>query len=734
MAEKLPFKAHARLLTMLGEQLIKNERIALVELVKNAYDADATKVLVDFRGFADNFVVAPGSTIVITDNGSGMAEDTVRTAWMSPATPSKALTKKASPTTLLGRVLQGEKGIGRFATFKLGNKLSLVTRAEGDAEETTLLVDIAELDESESTPAVDVYLEDIVALIDRNEPIVFREANELDAPHGTQLSIGGLRSPWTEQMVREAFADLDRLQPLLWESEDEGEGESGLRADFEVEFQRDGIDMKLGAERTKDFQAVLERAVLRVTGGRFDDELQRFEFGLNGRPAVLDLDDAEITGLKRFRSHFLAKDKKTWLKPECGSFGFEFFIFDFSLSAPAQHSLDSEEKGLLKEHRIYLYRDGIRVYPYGDPKDDWLEVDAIRGTESARSMFSNDQSVGFVTITQVNNPQLRDKTNREGLLESGRATRDFVVLIQTVLSYLRSKPYEQYASANRRVREKELKEHRLGRHIESLRNDFSLPSKALGHLDALEVAIHAERELSAMQVARTEQLAGVGLSVETASHDLIAASGEALRLARQIVSELRLQDLIHEPVFAIATSLVTRLEFTAARFKDVQGLFVSTRQKQARLDIAQLTRRVKSMYSGLHKEQGIAFEIDDSFNLSAVSTEGAVLQCLINLVDNATYWLMSSPRQPRLIRAFAMGDRALVITDTGPGVKLQDEPYIFEAFYSGKGDTGKGLGLYIARQNGLRNRFTVELGKTGDVRELPGATFVVTFGVEEASS
>jgi signal transduction histidine kinase len=343
-------------------------------------------------------------------------------------------------------------------------------------------------------------------------------------------------------------------------------------------------------------------------------------------------------------------------------------------------------------------------------------------------MFSNDQSVGFVTISQAMNPNLRDKTNREGLLESGNATRDFVVLLQTVLSYLRAKPYEQYAAANRRAQEKVSKGHVIDRHIEALRAEGALPKAAVRHLDALEGALDAERQVSAMQVARTEQLAGVGLSVETASHDLIASGSEALRVARILVDNLRNLDLVRDPVFAIATSLVARLEFINSRFKDVQGLFVSTRQKARNLDIVQLTRRVKAMYSGLHEHENIVFEIDRTSTLTAPSTEAAVLQCLINLVDNATYWLMASAHHPRRIRAFVANDgRSLVVTDNGPGVKEQDEPYIFEPFYSGKGEAGKGLGLYIARQNGVRSGFHVELATTGDDRELSGATFVVSF-------
>ena len=172
-----------------------------------------------------------------------------------------------------------------------------------------------------------------------------------------------------------------------------------------------------------------------------------------------------------------------------------------------------------------------------------------------------------------------------------------------------------------------------------------------------------------------------------------------------------------------SSNLVLRLEFINSRFKDVQGLFVSTRQKSGPLDVVQLVRRVRAMYSGLHEVEHIDFIVEESAALTANSTEAAVLQCLINLVDNATYWLMTTSDRPRQIRAFTPTPRSLIIADNGPGVADQDTEYIFEPFYSGKGEAGKGLGLYIAKQNGLRSGFDVSLM---DV-EGQGASFMVEF-------
>lgn len=728
MTETINFRPHARLLTMLGEQLIKNDRIALVELVKNSYDADATIVEVDFQGFDQDGTASPYSSIVITDNGTGMTEQVVRGAWMNPATPSKLDRKRMQGRTPGGRVMQGEKGIGRFASFKLGSVVMLTTRGIGEPGEVSLAVDLSELDHVPDGGEIgkNLYLDEIGADISISAARLFGETTVFPGEHGTRIEVSALRSTWSNREFIEAFADLERMQPLMWVHSDSQAGAPAPSSGFQVRFLIDGVDQNLSGRRESEIGALFERAVLKVTNGRFDEAKRTFSFDLNERPVELSIDSPEVKGLRPFRDRFGTGDAQPGVA--CGPFEFEFYIFDFASTAPAQFQLDRAEKGILKQHRIYLYRDGIRVYPYGDPDDDWLQVDRIRGTLSARSMFSNDQALGYVSISQAENPGLQDKTNREGLIEAGRSSGDFIALIQTVLAYLRAKPYEQYAATHRRARERVLKERGgFDRELEDLIRAAELPRSLQQNLERLGTAVAAERELSKVQLARTQDLAGVGLSVETASHDLIAAGSESLRLARKIQREMRELGLASDPVFADMSSLVQRLEFVDSRFQDVQGLFVSTRQKRADLDIFIFLRRVRSMYAGLHRDKGITFEIDESVPLRAESTEAALLQCFINIVDNATFWLMTSDHGPRIIRAFAQAPATVILTDSGPGIAAEDAEFIFEPFYSGKGDDGKGLGLFIAREVGLRNGFTVDVTTSLSERLLPGASFSIAF-------
>ena len=159
MNEILTIRPYARLITMLGDQLIKNELIALVELIKNSYDADASWVKVSFIDFAPDYSLTATSKIIIEDDGCGMNADILKKHWLNPATPDKLRRKAVNAKTEKGRILQGEKGIGRFAIFKLGKTIKITTRRqkqddeghfidEGDDVENTLVYDFSKYDDN----------------------------------------------------------------------------------------------------------------------------------------------------------------------------------------------------------------------------------------------------------------------------------------------------------------------------------------------------------------------------------------------------------------------------------------------------------------------------------------------------------------------------------------------------------------------------------------------------------
>lgn len=140
---KQSFAPRARLVSVLGEQLIRDARVGLLELVKNSYDADASTVTVELRGLA-----SPETTeIIITDNGDGMDKETVLRKWLEPATGHKAEAKKAKVRTpKYNRLPLGEKGVGRFAAHRLGHELEMITRKAG-APEVVVRIDWDKFDD-----------------------------------------------------------------------------------------------------------------------------------------------------------------------------------------------------------------------------------------------------------------------------------------------------------------------------------------------------------------------------------------------------------------------------------------------------------------------------------------------------------------------------------------------------------------------------------------------------------
>ena len=116
-----------------------------MELIKNAYDADASRVEVRFEKFMEDMSYGRGSRIVVRDDGVGMSPEILRNQWMNPAAPNKLIDKRRGRGTTpgKGRIIQGEKGIGRFSVLKLGSSITVTTRSYGSDYESILVYDFS---------------------------------------------------------------------------------------------------------------------------------------------------------------------------------------------------------------------------------------------------------------------------------------------------------------------------------------------------------------------------------------------------------------------------------------------------------------------------------------------------------------------------------------------------------------------------------------------------------------
>lgn len=747
METTLKIRPYARLLTMLGEQLITNEQIALAELVKNAYDADADWVkvcFVDFEYKADkNLIKAlPQSKIIIEDNGCGMTLDVIKNSWMNPATPYKKSknAKEIERSPKKKRIIQGEKGIGRFAILKLGRDIKIFTRPENANCEYCINYDLSQYDDdflTEEGEKKDLYIDDISIMVSDGQPYYFAPRNVIvnntsydkDNHHGTRIEIANLKGQWSYEKV-EAVSKASIKLESIFEKFTHKNSPQHIEIGFECNSER----LMLGDKAIDELTSLLQTSsVLKITEGLYVQKDATFTYKMNGVPYTLPLSDPQISGLKFFRNRFVEGEDlfgKTLLrKSSCGDFNFNFFVFDFVADKESPYYLSKQEKETIKEHRIYLYRDNIRVAPYGDPDNDWLEVDKWRGVGRAGDYLSNDQVVGFVDISKSGNPALKDKTNREGLIEEGYATRDFIVLLHSFLLFVRQHPYKQYQERVNQQKEQKMKQLRVvASKFDELKGYVASNSQAMAVYNDLVKSYKIEQKYYTDGLNKTEDLAAVGLSVETASHDMSMMLNKGVDAVDNLIRDIEGGVLTDAQIENELHTIRGMFSFVKDRMRDIQLLFKSSKQRRRPIRVSDLLEKVENIYRRTLLRNHIDYSVNKIGSpIVASCTDAVILQLLINLFDNAVYWLTSPNIVDRRIVITLDGEnKQLIFSDNGPGIREDDNPFIFEAFYSGKED-GRGLGLYIARQLLQRMGYTISLAEISQEKVLSGANFVINF-------
>lgn len=746
MTEVLKIRPYARLITMLGDQLIKNERIALVELIKNAYDADAEWVKVSFVNFNDDFTVNENSKIVIEDNGNGMNREIIEKHWLNPATPEKTKRKRIKSVTDKGRIIQGEKGIGRFAIFKLGKKVDICTRRrlqnlegefidEAEPFENVVSYDFTEYDEdfsSKDNANQELFIDELQVKFQQRNPVnIIKKKIELGnlvkdrSPYGTVIEISALKTNWTKNRVDKIQTEVGKLQPIFSEE---------MLEDFHVWIYKDN---KLYREnelyKEKLLNCLNNKAVFRVTDGYYCEKERKFKYKLNDISKELSF--YELKGIDIFRSYFC--DDKGKVDPlyltECGNFSFQFYIFDL-VASDTRYKLDEKEEKMVKEHRIYLYRDRVRVLPYGDPDDDWLKIDMSRGTKSAGYYLSNDQVVGCVDISQKENPKLKDKTNREGLIDEGKALEDFINLLQVLLRYFRKIEYDKYLIDKKKRRE--IENAKNGKPLDIIKDVKKKTEKDEGTqklIESFEKSYKQEKQVYDDRIRKTENLAAVGLSVETASHDVMIVLKKALDQLHMIIDDLKLDGEVDKSkLLTQMLSLENSMDLVNTQMKDIRLLFPSAKKRAKNISVCEILEKVNRLYRRPFEKNDINVKQESpEGDLEIKTTEAVLLQVFINLFDNALYWLNTIEGEKEICIIINRKDMSIIFADNGPGIKEESEAYIFEAFYSEKGEDGRGLGLYIARQ--LLNRYNYNISLVNDPNDkiLSGANFCIRYMEEE---
>ena len=407
MTEEI-FKPRARLLLQLGNELIRNESIAILELVKNSYDADATRVSLTMQNVDD---VEKG-IIVIEDNGTGMDMETIQNVWMEPGSDYKT-GKTKRITKKFGRMVLGEKGIGRFAVHKLGDVIELTTRF-ANKKEIFIKIDWNIFNESK-------YLHDVSIDIVQREPEVFKGKST-----GTKITIKKIREPWNRESFRSLYRSYNSLRSPF---------DSPSSFDIKFKTNRENwLEGLLSWEDVKDF--ALFKFLCEIEGSC----ITKFRYEFNPWKNMDKLKKIVITEKNDFGKTLKMVNKNNESidisKHKIGKIRFEGTIFDLDPKilelGMQEHESVGDKQGLrdyLKMNGgVKVFRDGVRVYDYGEPGNDWLDLD-IRRVNVPTKRISNNLILSAVSLDRKTSLDLVEKTNREGFIEN----ETYFTFVQAIL-------------------------------------------------------------------------------------------------------------------------------------------------------------------------------------------------------------------------------------------------------------------------------------------------------------
>jgi signal transduction histidine kinase len=707
-------RPRARLMRTLGDELISSETVALIELVKNAYDADATRVLLRFK---EPLEVGHG-VIEVIDDGHGMTLDTVRGAFLEPATHFR---KRATESEEFGRTVTGEKGIGRFAVSRLADELELVSRRRGAPTETRVLFDWRLFDDE------DAYLDQVEIAWETTDAADIAPGGVVQAlwadglPSGellyggTLLRLRGLRTRWQREQIDQLRTALARLvSPFLFEKQ------RAARDAFSIFIEVPPIFAGLS--------------------GRVEppEALRNSHYLLRG---AMEADGAYSVQMRlRTSNDEVPHNGRVLINerpPTCGPFEFELRVWDRdaesmrTLAEQLGTKLTDVRSDLDRVAGINVYRDGFRVLPYGEPGNDWLELDSRR-INNPTLRLSNNQILGFVLISKGTNPSLRDQTNREGLLRN-QAYEDLRGALREIIARLEQARYSERRPPEPGPRPGAGRGLFSGFDLAAVRNyvaeQYAGDHRLKRLLGETEAAIERDIERAQEVVVRYRRLATLGELIDKVLHDgraPLAKIGDEADIGLRSLErrDKECEDLLADVKVRLGR-VSTQHDVLATVFRRIEPFGGRRRGRPARLVLEAVITDAFGVLESDIKRLGIQVRLPKTE--TPVTVDAAELQeIIVNLLDNSLHWLRFEPNDSRAIQVDVNRDDEgvhIVFSDSGPGVREGARESIFDPYFSTK-ENGIGLGLSIAGEI-IDEYYGGEL-RLLETGPLKGATFQAT--------
>lgn len=417
-ARTIEFDVDAYTARLIGRENVSKLEGAVLEIVKNAYDADAKTFCLYYS--------SDKRCVYIMDNGTGMSEEVIRTHWMTIGNSSKR-ENYLSPGK---RVQTGAKGIGRFALDRISDRCRMMTISEAGGLEW--IVDWEDFSDNKKISEVkaiiydtDMRLPEYADMASWKNAAMAEELRKYGFDgYGTLFCLEGLHDVWDEKTMERLRNHLENLLP------------PDVVKDFSIFFFGDDTDVKDAEVKSSNVDSYDYRIDFQVTEDNLEIQIKRNEFDFRGEEKEV-FEKAGFSEEEQAYFHGKKKHLRYGIKQEIGS---ENCIGDYTgtlyFNKISQTEKD-QKKFYYKDIKaranltrkfggIKLYRDKFRVRPYGEYGDndfDWLELSARRnrspvgfGHRRNQWRVGAEQMLGSVYITR-NNRNLEDAANRNGIQE-----------------------------------------------------------------------------------------------------------------------------------------------------------------------------------------------------------------------------------------------------------------------------------------------------------------------------
>lgn len=686
---KLKFTVASALLKELGERLVGQPHIALAELIKNAYDADASRVVINVDPDADR--------IEIIDNGHGMDAKEFKQFWMSIGSTHK-VEQKVSRN--LQRPVTGSKGVGRLSVQFLARTIELITVSENDIDtELRAFVDWDEAVEAE--------------LLTSAEAAIQERPRQTEFPngrlHGTRIVLENLNQDWDADDFKALARQVWWLQPPLAER---------LREEDPSRFE---IDLSASAPELEGAFQLITDTALNLWHARLRGRLVR-----DRNECYVDL-ILEFNGGQRFEQRYpvvpcLLRDMQ-----------FDIRVFHLMHRQPHGISVQDVREYLNEFGGIGIYDAGFRL-PYYGPDQDWLGVEfdhahristsqllpeELQATRGMQFLPSNSRLFGTVEVNtsreRRNTPEIERRKNRYLQIQVSRDRLVHNVAYKTLRDAVRwaldfYATRESLRSAEVMAPKPDEPASMKLRRIEDVLDDYkeAIPAQAFNQISSrIQEAVkasetEAERSLAHMELMGS--LATAGMVALASEHEI----NQQYRMLEKLVSQLRKIGERHQD----AQPLVEEIEEWLKRARASRALFAPLLDRESREDrkryragamIADIARRVAPLARGIPIDTQ---SIEKGLRLptATLAAWNAVFQ---NVLLNAVNALIDSDERRIAISSGSVrGRQCIWVQDTGAGVDLEEAKELFQPFErrleltparKQLGLGGTGLGLTIVK-------------------------------------